>query len=101
MQKNLLVTKGNITFNKVDFSYNLRESLFNDLSVNIAAREKIALVGPSGAGKSSFVSLLLRLFDLKSGSIIIDDQNILKVKQASLREHISVIPRTWRPRLFR
>lgn len=90
--KNLFVSQGNIVFDKIDFSYHSREILFNDLSVNIAAREKIALVGPSGAGKSSFVSLLLRLFDLRSGSILIDDQDILKVKQDSLREHISVIP---------
>jgi ABC-type transport system involved in Fe-S cluster assembly fused permease/ATPase subunit len=52
----------------------------------------LALVGPSGSGKSTIVRLLFRFFDVDSGSIIIDDQNIQQVTQTSLRKAIGVVP---------
>lgn len=90
--KELTVNNGRIIFDKITFSYNSRERLFEKLSINIHPKEKIALVGFSGSGKSSFVSLLLRLFDLKSGKITIDNQSIAEVRQDSIRENIAVIP---------
>lgn len=90
--KELTVNSGSIIFDNVTFSYNSRETLFENLSLNIKSKEKVALVGFSGAGKSSFISLLLRLFDLKSGEITIDNQSIAEVKQDSIRENIAVIP---------
>lgn len=90
--KNLVVKTGKITFEKVTFSYNSKNLLFNELSVLINPKEKVGLVGYSGAGKSSFISLLLKLFEVSSGRISIDDQFISDVKQDSIRDQISVVP---------
>ncbi len=90
--KELTVNNGSIIFDNVTFSYHSREKLFENLSLNIKPKEKVALVGFSGAGKSSFVSLLLRLFDLKSGEITIDNQSIANIKQDSIRKNIAIIP---------
>lgn len=86
------IKKGEIEFENVTFKYNDGKTLFENKSVHIHPGEKIGLVGFSGAGKSTFVNLLLRLFDVESGSIKIDGQNIADVTQASLRRAISIIP---------
>jgi ATP-binding cassette subfamily B protein len=84
---------GEIRFEKVAFRYrNQPKSLFDDLSVEIRAGEKIALVGESGSGKSSFAKLVQRLYDVDAGRIVIDGQDIAKVTQESLRAAISVVP---------
>jgi ATP-binding cassette subfamily B protein len=90
--KELVVNDGDIIFDKITFSYCSREKLFENLSIHIHPKEKVALVGFSGAGKSSFINLLLRFFDLTSGKIIIDHQSITSVKQDSVRKNIAVIP---------
>ena len=82
---------GAIEYRHVDFAYGGRP-VFGDLNLSIGAGEKIALVGPSGAGKSTFVSILLRLYDLQQGHIMIDGQDIDGVTQDSLRRAIAVIP---------
>ncbi len=64
----------------------------------MAPGEKVALVGATGAGKSTFVKLLQRLYDLQSGRILIDGQDIAKVSQASLRRSIALVPQD--PALF-
>jgi ATP-binding cassette subfamily B protein len=87
----LVVQNATIDFNSVDFSFN-NHPVFKALDIHLKAGEKIALVGPSGAGKSTFVALLMRLYDLDSGSIAIDGQNILDVTQDSLRDNVAVIP---------
>lgn len=89
--KELAVKKGQITLENIDFSYG-NTAVFQQFSLTIPAKQKIGLIGPSGGGKSTLVQLLLRLFDVQKGTIFIDDTNIAKVKQTSLREHISVIP---------
>jgi len=84
---------GRILFEAVCFGYqNQPERLFENLSVDIRSGEKLALVGESGSGKSSFAKLLQRLYDLDSGRILIDDQDIARVTQESLRSMISVVP---------
>ncbi len=88
----LQVKKGEIQFQKVHFQYENADPLFSNKSVKIHSGEKIGLVGYSGSGKSTFVNLILRLYDLQSGHIFIDGQDISQVIQDSLRQSISLIP---------
>lgn len=88
----LCVTKGRIAFNQVSFHYDDGAHLFKNKNIVIEAGQKVGLVGFSGSGKSTFVNLILRLFDVESGEITIDSQNINEVTQASLRENIAMIP---------
>ncbi len=88
----LKVKNGKIEFQKVCFSYQSNSLLFSDLSLIISAGEKVGLVGYSGSGKTTFINLILRLFSIRSGRILIDDQNIEGVDQNSLHENISYIP---------
>lgn len=90
--------KGHIRFDKVRFHYKGTEPLFQDKSIEIKAGQKVGLVGYSGSGKSTFVNLILRLYDVTSGAILIDDQDIRDVTQESLRENIAMIPQD--PSLF-
>ena len=73
--------------------------MLNEFNLNIAPKEKVALVGPSGGGKSTIVKLLLRFLDLNGGEISIDGQNISQATQDSLRANISLVP-SWEPILF-
>ncbi len=82
---------GEIEFNHVDFHYGKEGGVISDFSLKIGAGEKIGLVGRSGAGKSTLVNLLLRFYDVETGEIRIDGQNIASVKQDSLREHIGMV----------
>lgn len=90
--KPISVSKGEIDFKNVNFAFHMTRSVLNGISLHVRNGEKIALVGPSGAGKSTFVRLLLRLYDLESGEITIDGQNIAHVTQDSLRHNISLVP---------
>lgn len=90
--KPLEIKQGEIKFNQVSFHYAEGTKLFQNKSVCIHPGEKVGLVGFSGSGKSSFVNLILRLFDVESGSITIDNQDIRHVTQDSLRENIALIP---------
>lgn len=90
--KPLQVNHAKIEFKNVCFHFNEGKSLFQNKSVIIPAGQKVGLVGFSGSGKSTFVNLILRLFELESGQILIDSQDIKTVTQASLREQISFIP---------
>lgn len=91
----LNVTGGGISFNNVNFGYagprDSRIDVFNNLDLHIKPGEKVGLVGRSGAGKSTLVNLLLRFYDIQSGSICIDGQDIKAVKQESLRANISMV----------
>ncbi len=87
----LKVSAGAITFNSIGFHYGKGAGVIDRLSLDIRPGEKIGLVGRSGAGKSTLVNLLLRFYDLESGRILIDGQDISKVRQDSLREHIGMI----------
>jgi ATP-binding cassette subfamily B protein len=94
----LIVSKGEIVFSKVQFSYKDAHILFKDTSVTIQAGQKVGLVGYSGGGKSTFVNLILRLHDVTQGQILVDGQDIRAVTQESLRASIAVIPQD--PSLF-
>ena len=89
--KDLQVTAGDIEFKDVSFSYNDDGEVFKHLNLHIPAAEKIGIVGRSGAGKSSLVSLLLRFYDIQSGTVSIDHQNIHDVRQESLRANIAMV----------
>jgi ATP-binding cassette subfamily B protein len=94
----LIVDKGEIVFDKVEFHYKDAELLFEDRSITIKPGQKVGLVGYSGSGKSTFVNLILRLFDVSSGRILIDGQDIRDVTQNSLHKAIAMIPQD--PSLF-
>jgi len=99
--KDLTVTKGAIDMADVTFRYreeSTEQSVFEGLELHVAPGEKIGLVGPSGGGKSTLTRLLLRFDDIDNGTIGIDGQDIAKVTQASLRQHISYVPQE--PLLF-
>ncbi|XP_037011376.2 ATP-binding cassette sub-family B member 6 [Artibeus jamaicensis] len=84
--------RGQIEFENVHFSYaNGRENL-KDVSFTVMPGQMLALVGPSGAGKSTVLRLLFRFYDITSGCIRIDGQDISQVTQISLRSHIGVVP---------
>jgi ATP-binding cassette subfamily B multidrug efflux pump len=88
---NLVVTKGNVTFDHVQFYYADNEPVIDDLSLDVAPGEKVGIVGRSGAGKSTLVNLLLRFYDLQGGHILIDGQDIGGVSQQSLRNAIAMV----------
>ncbi|HEV2523668.1 MAG TPA: ABC transporter ATP-binding protein, partial [Gammaproteobacteria bacterium] len=96
--KTLNVTKGEIVFDSVQFHYKNINPLFQNKSITINAGSKTGLVGYSGSGKSTFVNLILRLFDVNSGHILIDNQDIKQVTQDSLHNAIGMIPQE--PSLF-
>ncbi|HCS41448.1 MAG TPA: multidrug ABC transporter ATP-binding protein [Pseudomonas sp.] len=89
--KPLVVPRGEVRFEHVDFHYGKKSGIIGDLNLAIQPGEKIGLIGPSGAGKSTLVNLLLRLYDVQGGRILIDGQNIAEVGQESLRERIGMI----------
>lgn len=87
----LTVSNGAVSFEDIHFHYGKASGVIGGLSLTVKAGEKIGLVGPSGAGKSTLVSVLLRLYNLQSGRILIDGQNIAEVSQESLRAQIGVV----------
>jgi ATP-binding cassette subfamily B protein len=96
--KKLHVSKGQIEFDRVGFRYHTDLRTIENFSLTIQSGEKIALIGSSGAGKSTLTKLLLRFYDVTTGAIRIDHQDIRNVTQGSLREHISLVPQD--PLLF-
>ncbi len=90
--KGLIVKSGLVEFRNLNFSFHKTRKVLEDINIIIKPGERVALIGPSGAGKTTFVKLLLRLYSATSGQILIDDQNIAKVTQDSLRENISMVP---------
>ena len=87
----LKVTRGEIKFDHVDFSYEAGKPLLNGFNLNIKPGEKVGLIGRSGAGKSTIVNLLLRFYEPQSGTISIDGQNVDSVPQESLRAQIGLV----------
>jgi ATP-binding cassette, subfamily B, heavy metal transporter len=88
----LVVTSGNVRFEDVRFSYDPERPILKGLSFEVPAGKTVAIVGPSGAGKSTISRLLFRLYDVSSGRILIDGQDIRNVTQSSLRASIGMVP---------
>jgi len=88
----LIVTSGNVRFDNVQFAYDQDRPILKGLSFEVPAGKTVAIVGPSGAGKSTISRLLFRLYDVSSGKILIDGQDIRNVTQASLRASIGMVP---------
>ncbi|OUD38037.1 ABC transporter ATP-binding protein, partial [Flavobacterium psychrophilum] len=86
--------KGEVTFQNVAFTYPSRKEIqvLKDVSFKASFGQKIAIVGPSGAGKSTISSLLLRFYDIESGTILIDDKNIYDYDLENLRGNMSIVP---------
>ncbi|KAM4836108.1 ATP-binding cassette sub-family B member 6 [Thomomys bottae] len=84
--------KGRIEFENVHFGYVDGRETLQDVSFTVMPGQTVALVGPSGAGKSTILRLLFRFYDMNSGCIRIDGQDISQVTQHSLRSHIGVVP---------
>jgi ATP-binding cassette subfamily B multidrug efflux pump len=87
----LRVDRGEVVFDAVSFNYNGERQVLDGLSLTVRPGEKVGLVGRSGAGKSTLINLLLRFYDVDSGEIRIDGQNIAKVTQDSLRSTIGMV----------
>ena len=88
--------KGNITFEHVKFGYDENKTIIKDFSAYVEKGKKIAIVGPTGSGKTTLVKLLMRFYDVNSGSILIDGINIQNVDRNELRKNIGmVLQDTW------
>jgi ATP-binding cassette subfamily B protein len=88
----LVVTSGHVRFDNVQFAYEPDRPILKGLTFEVPAGKTVAIVGPSGAGKSTISRLLFRLYDISSGRITIDGQDIRNVTQTSLRAAIGMVP---------
>jgi ATP-binding cassette subfamily B protein len=88
----LLVKKGEIKFDNVSFAYDAERPILKSVSFEVPAGKMVAIVGPSGAGKSTVSRILFRFYELASGKVTIDGQNIRDVTQKSLRAAIGMVP---------
>lgn len=90
--KELVVDRGAIEFNQVEFSYDTNRQILKGITFKVPAGKTVAIVGPSGAGKSTISRLLFRFYDVQQGAITIDGQDIRAVTQKSLRKAIGMVP---------
>lgn len=88
----LVAGDGELEFDNVSFGYDERRLVLKNVSFNVAPGKKVAIVGPSGAGKSTVGRLLFRFYDVDSGAVRIDGQDIRDVQQEGLRRQIGVVP---------
>jgi ATP-binding cassette subfamily B protein len=88
----LQVTGGRIEFRDVGFSYETERAILKKLNLTVAPGETVAVVGPSGSGKSTIGRLLFRFYDVTTGAVLIDGQDLRDVTQASLRAAIGMVP---------
>ena len=88
---NLDEVKGEIIFDKVNFSYEVNNPIIKNLSIEIKPGERVAIVGPTGSGKSTIIKLLLRFFEINSGKIYVDGKSIENFSLKNLRSQISLV----------
>jgi len=86
------VGNGDVRFDRVSFAYDPERPILHDVSFSVPAGHKVAVVGPSGAGKSTLARLLFRFYDVDSGRILINGQDVRAVTQQSLRAAIGIVP---------
>ncbi|MBN1344046.1 MAG: ABC transporter ATP-binding protein [Phycisphaerae bacterium] len=96
--KELIDPQGHLVCDGVSFSYDDRREILRDVELEVRPGEKLGVVGPSGGGKSTILSMLLRLYDPKTGAIRIDGNDLRRVTQRSLRGHLAIV--TQEPFLF-
>ena len=89
--RDIVVNEGRIEYQAIGFHYGKGKGVIDNLSLSVKPGEKVGIVGRSGAGKSTLVNLLLRFYDLESGRILIDGQDIGEVTQDSLRAQIGMV----------
>ena len=82
---------GNVQFENVHFGYNPEKIIINDFSANVKEGQKIAIVGPTGAGKTTMIKLLMRFYDVNSGSIKIDGHDVRDFNRSELREMFGMV----------
>ena len=90
--KDLVVRGGEVVFDNVSFHYSENRTILQDVSFTVPAGTMTAIVGSSGAGKSTISRILFRFYDIASGKVTIDGQDIRRVTQSSVRRHIGVVP---------
>ena len=88
----LVIARGDIRFEHVDFGYDADRQILFNVDFEIPAQHKVAVVGASGAGKSTLARLLFRFYDVSNGRILVDDDDVRDVTQASLRAAIGIVP---------
>jgi ABC-type transport system involved in Fe-S cluster assembly fused permease/ATPase subunit len=96
--RQFVLTKGEVDFKNVEFSYDGQRQVTNDVTLHVKAGQTIALVGETGGGKSTILKLLFRFYDVTGGQILIDGQDLRDVTLESLRKNIGVVPQD--PSLF-
>jgi ATP-binding cassette, subfamily B, bacterial len=84
--------RGSVEFRNVRFHYDGRCETLRELNLYVPPGQKLGIAGPSGAGKSTLINLMQRLYDVQSGAVLIDGQNVESVTQDSLRESLAVVP---------
>ena len=89
--RSLICLGGSVALLNVCFSYPDGERVLQDFTLHVPAGQKLGLVGRSGAGKSTLLALVQRLYDAESGHVLIDEQDVSKVTQESLRQAIAVV----------
>ncbi len=88
---NLKNFRGNIEFSDLTFSYNKNETVLSNISFKVNQGEKLAIVGETGSGKSTIINLLLRFYEFSSGKILLDNQDIRKFSQSSIRKNFALV----------
>ena len=95
-KKKLTKVVGNIKIDHVDFGYQKDKILIKDFNLKVKKGQRVAIVGPTGAGKTTLINLLMRFYDVNSGAIILDDNNIIDLDKKNLRSHYGmVLQDTW------
>ena len=88
--------RGQVEFSRVDFSYDPKEPLIEDLNLKVQPGQSVAIVGPTGAGKTTIVNLLMRFYDIDGGTICLDGEDISKLSREAVRERFGmVLQDTW------
>jgi ATP-binding cassette subfamily B protein len=87
----LMQIRGDVQFKDVMFGYNTDKVVLNNISLDVKAGQKIALVGSTGAGKTTIINLLSRFYDIQSGQITIDGTEIKKIRRSSLRQSLAMV----------